>query len=455
MSQSSKKQSVALSSVFASAGLTLIKFIVGILSGSIGVISEAAHSALDLGAALLTYFAVKNGDKPADEKHHYGHAKIESVSALIATGLLFLTSIWIIYESLNRLLFKNVAVETSWYTFAVIIVSIIIDVSRSRALTKVAKETNSQALEADALHFSSDILSSIVVLIGLAIVALGIQSADSYAAIGVSLFVFYTGIKLGKRTIDVLLDTAPEGIREKIVEIVKKDDEVVDIEKVRARHMGSTTFVDLTVYVSRKLSLVKSNAISDRLIKKVRDIIPETDMTVHTKPLPLNNETIVERIRICALKHDLQVHDIIVHLQDGRKFINFHLEVDAKLLLKKAHEIASHLEDEIRSEIGEAEINTHIEPIQVEPALGKNINSDEEARIVKIILAQTEKIPSIEGAHNIKIRETRGKIFISFHCLFKNDTSVETAHNITSRLEYLIKEHLPELQRIVIHDEPV
>ena len=194
-----KKQAVALSSVFASAILTIFKFIVGIMTGSMGIMSEAAHSFLDLGSALITLFAVKEGDKKADTGHHYGHYKIENVSALIETGLLFLTSIWIIYEALKRLTTGNIEMEVTWYAFAIMFVSIIIDYSRSRALGKVAKETKSHALEADALHFSSDILSSIIVVTGLVLVRIGITRADSIAAIIVALFIMRLGYLMSKK----------------------------------------------------------------------------------------------------------------------------------------------------------------------------------------------------------------------------------------------------------------
>ncbi len=455
MSSTQKKQSVALSSVFASAGLTLIKLVVGLLTGSIGILSEAAHSLLDLGAALLTLFAVRMGDKPADEKHNYGHAKIESVSALIETGLLFLTSIWIIYEASLRLISSKVEVEATWYAFAVMAVSILVDLSRSRALTRVAKETNSQALEADALHFNSDIYSSMVVLAGLAFVTLGIKSADAYAAIGVSIFVFYAGIKLGKRTIDVLVDTAPEGIREKVIEITRKTEGVIGIEKNRVRQLGSTVFINLTVYVSRKLALVKANAISDSIIKRIRQSIPGTDITIHAKPLPLNNETLVERVQIAAGRHNLQVHDIAVHVQDGKKYINFDLEVDAGMKIDQAHDLATRLEKEIRKEIGtNIEIITHIEPMRPEVISGQKVGPEKENAVKDAIQDIARKSALVKNVHDIRIRRTDNLTFVSFHCYFPGKTPLETAHNEASKLEYLIREKIPGIQRIVIHAEP-
>jgi cation diffusion facilitator family transporter len=288
----SKKQSVALSSVFASIILTVTKLIVGIVTGSIGILSEAAHSLLDLGAALITFFAVKAGEKGADDHHHYGHQKIESVSALAETGLLFLTSVWIIFEAIKRLSSGKVEIEVTWYAFAVMILSIIIDFSRSRALKKVAKETGSQALEADALHFSSDILSSLTVILGLIFVSLGIAKADAIAAIGVSLFVIHVGYSLGKRTIDVLTDTVPFGLSEKVRSFVKGCEGVISIKKIRVRSAGVTIFIDITIAVSDKLSIGKAHAISDDIETKIKASIPEADITVHLEPQKSSNKTV-------------------------------------------------------------------------------------------------------------------------------------------------------------------
>lgn len=279
-----KKQSVALSSVFASLLLTILKLVVGLLTGSMGILSEAAHSFLDLGAASLTFFAVRVGDKEADESHHYGHQKVESVSALIETGLLFLTSAWIIYEAVKRLTTGHVEIEATWYAFAVMIFSIIVDYSRSRALSKVAKETKSQALEADALHFSSDILSSLTVIIGLIFVSFGVLKADALAAIGVALFVLNVGYKLGRRTIDVLVDTVPQGLPEKIRDLVKPVEGVLSIKRMRVRPAGITIFIDITIEVNRKLSIGDSHAICDKIEKKIRGFIPEADITIHAEP---------------------------------------------------------------------------------------------------------------------------------------------------------------------------
>jgi len=455
MTTNNKKQSVALSSVLASFFLTIIKLIVGLLTASMGILSEAAHSALDLGAALLTYFSVKISDKPADESHPYGHGKVESVSALIETGLLFITSVWIIYEAVKRLIDKNIEVQATWYAFAVIIVSIIVDISRSRALKKVAKETKSQALEADALHFSSDIYSSAVVLLGLIFVLFGLNGADAIAALGVAIFVTRAGYCLGKRTIDVLIDSAPAGIAEIVKNIVENTDGIIAAERVRVRSLGPSVFIDLIINVSRKLPLERVKEIIANLEKKIKEKVPEADLIVHSQPVQMDTESIIESIQVLATRHDLAVHDIVADNLNNRQFISYDLEVPEHLTIYEAHQLASHLEESIKKEIGgEPEINTHIEPLKSEAIFSTNVEPLEISRINRIINKIVETVPSFLDVHNILTRKIENKLFITLHCSVSKQTSLSSAHQSASRLEYLIKDKLPEVARVVVHLEP-
>lgn len=451
----SKKQSVALSSVFASVFLTLTKLFVGIFTGSMGILSEAAHSALDFGAAALTYAAVRVSDKPPDTEHPYGHGKVESISALIETGLLFLTSAWIIYEAAQRLFFRAIEVEVAWYSFAVIIVAILVDFSRSRALSRVAKETNSQALEADALHFSSDILSSLVVLFGLFFVLAGVTKADALAAVGVSVFVLRAGYRLGKRTIDVLMDASPAELAEKILAAAKNVDGVMHVEKLRVRPVGASVFVDMTVTVSRKLPLEKVHAITKSIEQRVRDIAPETDMVVHAKPQAVSTETIAEQVQIVAANHALSVHHIVVHTEGEKKYVSFDLEVDAGLTIKQAHDAADRLEDALRAEIGDdVDVSTHIEPLQPEMIPGNTLEGKEREKFQGSIKQMAATVKAIKNVHDIHMRKVGEKLFLSVHCLFDDAMPLEEAHNAATRLETLIREEFPQTQRVVVHAEP-
>src|SRR5262252_453989 len=219
-----EKRSVARNSVLAAIAMTGLKIVVGFATGSLGLISEAAHSALDLIAAIITFFSVGVSDKPADADHQYGHGKVENFSAFIETGLLLLTCIWIIYEAVKRLFFHHVEIEPSIAAFIVMFISMAVDFWRSRALGRIAIKYDSQALEADALHFSTDIWSSGVVVVGLAMVLLGrklgiswLIGADPIAALFVAGVIVFVSTRLARKTIDALLDTAPAGARTQII----------------------------------------------------------------------------------------------------------------------------------------------------------------------------------------------------------------------------------------------
>jgi cation diffusion facilitator family transporter len=294
------KQSAALSSVIAAVGLTSFKIIVGILTNSLGILAEAAHSALDLAAAVMTFFAVRVSDKPADREHHFGHGKVENISALFETLLLLATSAWIIYEAVHRLTATGVEVEVSIWSFLVMGTSIVIDATRSRILMRAAKKHNSQALEADALHFSTDIWSSSVVILGLigvlvarAFPILGfLEKADAVAALVVAVIVIYVSGQLGMRTIQGLLDAAPKnGETDKIIETVSALKEVNEVHAVRIRTAGAGWFVDMHVTMDGDLTVEESHAVTEKIETVVAGILPKSDVTVHVEPMEDRKKT--------------------------------------------------------------------------------------------------------------------------------------------------------------------
>lgn len=281
---SKEKNTVAFWSVIAAVILTSFKLVVGLLTGSLGILSEALHSALDFVAAVITWFAVRLSDKPADNHHHYGHGKVENLSALIETFLLLITCVWIINEAVSRLLSGEMIIEVNIWSYIVVITSIIIDISRSRALMKVAKKHNSQALEADALHFSTDIWSSSVVLLGLICANFGIFIADSIAALMVAVIVIYVSYKLGRQSINVLLDRVPDDTYQKIVLIL---DGLTNIERyhdLRVRAAGAEIFVELNIHVSSNLNLTQSHDVATMIEDKIKNDILRCHVHVHIEP---------------------------------------------------------------------------------------------------------------------------------------------------------------------------
>ena len=369
-----EKEKAALVSIAASAGLTAAKAAIGLLTGSLAILSEAGHSLIDLAATVLTYFAVRISGKPADAEHQYGHGKVESVTALVETAFLFVLGAIVVFEAAQRLLAeRTVAVEATPAAFFVIAASIAVDFLRARALDRVAKRTMSQALEADALHFRSDMVSSIAVLVGLIGVALGYLRADAAAAIVVAIFICVAGWRLGRRTIDTLTDTAPAGVSERIAAIARSVPGVVAVERVRARHGGAVLFVDLGVGVSRTLPLDRVAAIKERATRAIRAAMPETEVTITTEPRALDDETVRERVILIARNRGLAVHHVAVQAIADRLSVSTDLEVDGTLALAAAHDIASRLEESIREELGpNVEVETHIEPLPAVVLAGRD-----------------------------------------------------------------------------------
>jgi cation diffusion facilitator family transporter len=280
-----EKQSVALSSLLAAVALTTLKIIVGVTTGSLGILAEAAHSGLDLVAAAVTFVAVRISGRPADSGHLYGHGKVENLSALAETLLLLGTCAWIIREALHRLTTHQVEIEVTFWSFAVMATSIVVDVSRSRVLARTAKKYNSQALEADALHFQTDVWSSSVVIFGLVCVRLGWwQGADAVAALCVSALVIWVSWQLGRRTIDALLDSAPEGMEERILAAVSGVPGVQDCHNIRLRYSGAVLFIDLHVLVDGRQSLFEAHALTETIENVIQEIVPQADITVHPEP---------------------------------------------------------------------------------------------------------------------------------------------------------------------------
>jgi cation diffusion facilitator family transporter len=452
-----EKEQVALTSIAASAALTVAKGLVGFATGSLAILSEAGHSLIDLGATVMTYAAVRISGKPADKEHHYGHGKVESVSALGETALLFLLSGVVVWEAIKRLTEHDdhVVIANAW-AFGVIVVSIAVDFFRSRALSRTAKETKSQALEADALHFSSDLWASLAVLVGLVGVKFGLWWADSTAALVVALLVCVAGWRLGRRTIDTLTDTAPEGAAEKITAAAAKVPGVVAVEQVRARAVGEKTFIDLTVAVSRTLPLDRVSAIKDAVDAAIRKQVPGAEPTVTTDPVALNNESVLDRVMVIARNRALAVHHVMVHDLKDQLAISLDLEVDGKLSLREAHALADGLESAIAAELGAGvEIDTHIEPLQPHRAAGREA-PPERVKAVEIALAElAAQGRGLGGVHNVRVRETDDGEIVNFHCRVDPELGVQAVHEKVDALERALRARSPSIKRVIGHAEPM
>jgi cation diffusion facilitator family transporter len=457
-----EKRLVALSSVLAAVFLTSMKLAVGLATGSLGILSEAAHSALDLVAAAVTFFAVRVSGRPPDREHNYGHGKIENLSALFETLLLLVTCIWIIYEATRRLFFgAEVEVKATIWSFVVMALSIVVDFSRSRVLLKAAKKYDSQALEADAIHFSTDIWSSSVVIAGLALVALAgrlgigwLAKADAIAAMGVAAIVTYISIQLGSRTIAGLLDAVPTRLRDDVAHAVHVPG-VLDVKKVRVRRSGPEAFADVELTVSRDTTFEEADEIAGSAEEAVRAVLPGADVMVHVVPVRASNEDVLATVRVLAARHGVGVHGIRLYDVLGNHSMDLHLEVNNKLSVQEAHRVASEFERALRQALpGIIRVTTHIEPAGETPGVRAAMPADA-TRVIEVLKAVPEETGIDFSPHDVRVDRLAGQLMLSFHVRFDPGESINDAHLQTEQIEQALRSRLPELARITIHVEPV
>jgi cation diffusion facilitator family transporter len=464
ISAEQEKKAAAGNSVIAALFLTSMKLVMGFITGSLGILAEAAHSGLDLVAAIVTFLAVRVSGKPADHDHTYGHGKVENFSALIETVLLFVTCAWIIYEVVQRVFFRSIEIDPSLWAFLVMAVSIGVDVSRSRMLTNAARKHHSQALEADALHFSTDVWSSSVVIGGLLLVWLGknvfprhaglLQKADAVAALGVAFIVLFVSYKLGKRTIDVLLDRAPDGLPQKISKAAGGIEGVMSVGPVRMRRSGPSYFVDMTVDVDRNLSFERTHAIAESVEACVQSVAPGADVVIHTDPREVERETMAKRIRAVAYRNQMSVHNISMHENKDRVYVDLHLEVDDHLSLQQAHDMATHIEKDLKEDMPEiAHVNTHIESRGTGMGNGVDVTSREQ-RIVEKVKQLTDEIAGASRCHNVMVQRHGDRFSVSLHCNFEKELSIIQVHDMSTRIEERLKDRIPDLDRVLVHEEP-
>ncbi len=456
-----EKKIAALASVGTALVLVSLKIFLTWYTGSLGVLSEALHSGLDLVAAIITYLSVRISDRPADADHTYGHAKVESFSAFVETGLLLLTALYVIYEAFHRLLTRSVHLEPSLIAIAVLAGMAGMDVIRSRALGKVARKHRSEALEADALHFSTDVWSTTVVMFGMACAWVGqrfnaewLYYADPLAALFVAGVIIWVGSQLGKRTLDALLDAAPVGMQGRIASAVQEMDGVLSAERVRVRRVGSQHFVDVTISVPRTASFEQVHAISDAVEKRVEQIVP-ADVMVHMEPRAPSGETLFDTIRAIAHRRGLAIHEISAHQMDRKKFVEMHMEVDEHLSLREAHRQATELEEEIlRESAGIAGVNIHIEPLGMHIATA-GVMEELAAAVQEHVNSLRTEYSELLNCHQVLVREADQKITVSCHCAMDGDLPITQIHDVTEALQDRIKERFPQIFVVNIHPEPV
>ena len=452
---SAVKQRVAAISIAASASMAAIKFVVGVAIGSLALISEALHSSVDLIATVVTWIVVRVSDKPADAEHHYGHGKLESLSALGVIALLYILAGGIVVEAYSRLR-EGVAPPTlTALPFVVLVVDIVVNFWRARALHKTAMETKSQALEADALHFASDVLGSFAVIIGLGLAAFGYAWGDAGAAITVAVLISILGLRLGKSTIETLLDRAPDGASEKAEEAIRGIPGVVDLERLRVRMVGARHFVDATVQVPRTYPIDRIDSIKRKAQDAVTTALHDADLTFTAVPVARSNESVRERIMVIARNSGLAIHHVTVHDLGGKLTVSIDLEVDGDMLLDEAHDIAHRLEHAIRDEFGaDVEVDTHIEPLEPELPHGTDAGADRVEAIQKALSQYAAESGAIHDVHNVRVRDTEAGEIVNFHCRAVPSMSVINVHEKVDEIERALRRAFPSVKRVISHAEP-
>jgi len=457
-----EKFCVAGTSMAAAVLLIGMKLGVGLWSNSLGLLADAGHSMLDLAASGFTLWAIRASSKPADREHTYGHGKYENLSAFFQTMLLLAACAWIVYEACARLFFRAEAhVDANVWAFLVVLISIAVDLSRSRALKRTAIKHSSQALEADALHFSTDVWSSCVVLLGLAALKIGewfdlpwLAHADAVAALGVAAIIVSVSLKLGKKSVGDLLDGVPRGLHDQLASAVQTVPGVEELIRLRLRRGGPDYFADATISVGRGAAFEQAHDIADWVESALREVLPRADIVVHVEPIDRGGEDITDKIRLSAARRGLGAHGIRIYEQpDGRR-VELHLEVSDSLLLEEAHDLATDFERELRETLpGVNSVVTHIEPagdraatVRCRPA-GKL----DPRKVIDDFLAEH---PLPIKPHDVRVQQAGGELDVSFHCGLQPDMSITDAHELTVQLEEYLRARMPGLGRIIIHAEP-
>ncbi len=459
---SKEKRTVALMSVAAASGMTILKLITGLLTGSLGMLSDAAHSGLDLLGAGLTFFSVRVSDRPADEAYTYGRGKIENISAFTETFLMAVSCIWIVSEAISRIFLHPVDIKPSLWPFAVLLVSIGVDYWRSHQLMAVARRTGSQALEADGLHFASDIWASVAVFLGLAASTIGIRYhlpwlrfADPIAAVTVSLLILNFSWKLASKTIAVLMDAVPAETRYRMLAEVQRTDGVLSVEQARVRRSGNSYFADLTLALPRNLTFQRTEQLVSEATLAVNRILPNADVVIHTVPRAGFAESIFDRVRAVASRNNVSIHDVSVQSFHGELRVEQHVEVAERLSLRDAHDFVCRLESEIRSEVPELQsVLTHIES---EPAtIEEPVSMDRDDQILEMNLREAgSHFSEIVDIHDVVVGRTGERIQVSCHCTLPDDLTMQRVHEVITSLEAHFRVKSPEVYRVLVHPEPV
>lgn len=450
------KSRAAALSMAVSASLAVAKFVVALMTGSLGILSEALHSLIDFGATIVTWFAVRWADVPADDDHHYGHAKIESVAALLEACLLALTAVYVAATAIQRLWLNAAPPEITWWVAALIILAIAVDYNRASVLSTIATEQESAALAADAAHFKSDMFGSVAVLLGLGGIVLGFRWADSVAALAVAVLILWIARRLAGDALGTLLDRAPEGIFQEIKAFTKREDGVLHVEQLRIRQAGKASYISLVADVPRSLTVNQMAALENRLAGKISNLVRHPDIGIVLRPVALDSESVNEKVNAIAREHGLSIHHVIVQNLVRKLAVSFDIEFDGSTSLFDAHEQATEIEEAIRDGLGgNVEVESHIEPRPMQQIEGRAVSAIKSRELEAAFRRLATKEVALSDIHDFRVRQDNaGNLYLHYHCGFAPEASIEMVHVILDRLERQLKLKFSKVVRVVAHAEP-
>jgi len=451
---SKMNESAAKKGIFAGALLATVEVIGGLISGSLGLISSAFNTLIDFVAAIITFFAVREGSKPPDEIHMYGHEKAESAAAIGEILLLFIVCSWIAYNAFLRLTSGEVYIELFWIALGINFISIFIDLFAYLSLKLASKKRRSEAMEAGALHFMNDLLIAIVVILGLALYRFGLWYADSIAALGIVVFILYSSFNVVRDSFAVLMDVAPRGVVEQLREQILGVEGVEDCHQVRVRRAGSKFFVDAHVEIEGHIPLNQAHSIASRIEEKIVTVFPNSDVLIHTEPHIHENPFAVIRTIASQIPEIKGIHRIIIKTIEKKLSVSYHLELDSGISVKSAHEIANRLEERLKMALSNVSmIISHLEPT-AELSGPANHSQEELSRLRKQVVQISQSFPEIKSPHEIQILTYDGKYSVTLHCTIGSSTTLVQAHEIATKIEERIKMIDEKIEQVTIHCEP-
>jgi cation diffusion facilitator family transporter len=446
----SPQRRAALVSVVAAATLLVLKLAVGLTTHSLGLVSEAIHSGTDLVAALLTFFAVRVAARPADVTHQFGHGKAEHLSALAEAGFLSIASVFISYRAVRQLTGSSSPhVNAAWYAFAVLVLVLAVDASRTIVSWRTSRQYVSPALAANALHFGSDFAGTVAVLIGLGFARAGHPDADPIAALFVGVLVLLAAARLIRRNTDVLMDRAPEEAEEAARLAIEELVPTVELRRLRMRSAAGRQFADVVIGVPPSSVVGQGHAAADAVEAAVEGALPGSDVVVHVEPI--EDPSLRERAHAAALAvpRVREVHNLVLVDVAGLKELSLHVKLPGSLSLEEAHAIAEQVEDAIRAAVPEIQgVQTHLEPL-TEAMTAREVNADAAAVVLRVVQEATGSAPRA-----LRFLRTVDGLVAFLTLGLDGGSSLADAHARASTIEERIRRERPDIADVIVHTEP-